>query len=201
MARRAKKTPGINGSSSADIAFMLLIFFLITTSMDTDKGLLRRLPPLAPKQQNDKPVEVNERNVMRLLVNRNDEIVISKSLNEIELVKIENLKDRAVEFILNPNDDPNLPEKKMRECGILGNQMVVTAGYAISLKSEIESSYQMFVNVQNELLRAYKEVWETYAQKKFKRSFESLNKAQKKAVTEAYPIHISEMPLSNLDKK
>ncbi len=201
MAKRAKKTPGINGSSSADIAFMLLIFFLITTSMDTDKGLLRRLPPLAPKQLDNEPIEVKERNVMRLLVNRNDEIVISKSLNEIELVKIEELKDRAVEFIMNSDDQPNLPEKELRECGILGKQMVVTGTYAISLKSEIESSYQAFVNVQNELLRAYNEVWEKYSQQKFHKGFEDLNAAQKKAVTKAFPIHISEMPLSNLDKK
>ena len=73
-----RKTPGINGSSSADIAFMLLIFFLITTSMDTDKGLKRRLPPMAPKQQKQQEVEINDRNIMRLLVNRADEIVISR---------------------------------------------------------------------------------------------------------------------------
>ncbi len=163
MAKRAKKTPGINGSSSADIAFMLLIFFLITTSMN--------------------------------------EIVISKTKDEIETLKIEELKDRTVEFITNPKNDENLPEQEVRECGMLGNQKVVTSGYAISLKSEVESSYQTFVNVQNELIRAYKEVWEAYSQEKFKKSFDSLKEDQKKAVTKAYPIHISEMPLSNLDKK
>ncbi len=200
MARRAKKTPGINGSSSADIAFMLLIFFLITTSMDTDKGLLRRLPPLAPKQQKDKPVEINERNVLRLLVNRRDEVVISKG-KEIIPIDIEDLKDRAVEFIMNPKNDPTLPDKEVRTLPILGDREVVISGYAISLKSEIESSYQAYVNVQNELLRAYSEVWEIYAQAQFSKSYEDLTTQEKKAVTEAYPIHISEMPLSNLSKK
>ena len=95
MAKR--KTPGINGSSSADIAFMLLIFFLITTSMDTDKGLKRRLPPLAPKQQEQQQIELNDRNVMRLLVNRADEIVISRmdaaGRDQLIPVKLDQLKD------------------------------------------------------------------------------------------------------------
>ena len=64
-----RKTPGINGSSSADIAFMLLIFFLITTSMDTDKGLARRLPPPVPKDQKKNDVDVNKRNLVVVLIN------------------------------------------------------------------------------------------------------------------------------------
>ncbi|MDO4692345.1 MAG: biopolymer transporter ExbD [Porphyromonadaceae bacterium] len=200
MAKKKRKTPGINGSSSADIAFMLLIFFLITTSMDTDKGLKRRLPPLAPKQQKDKPVEIRDRNIMRLLVNRADEIVISKQ-NQVIPVSLDKLKDVAVEFILNPKDDPNLPEKEVREIPGLGMQRVVIPGYAISLKSEIETSYQMFVSVQNELIRAYNEAWDTYAKQKFGKGFNDLTVSQQKSVTEAYPMHISEMPLSNLEKK
>lgn len=200
MANKKRKTPGINGSSSADIAFMLLIFFLVTTSMDTDRGLKRRLPPLAPKQQQERPVEINERNIMRLLINRSNDIVISKK-GQVIPVTLETLKDKTVEFIMNPNNDPDLPDKEVRECGILGMQRVVTASYAISLKSEIETSYQMFVSVQDELLKAYKEVWDKYAKQSFGREYDALTPQQQKAVTEAYPMHISEMPLSNLVKK
>lgn len=199
MARKKRTTPGVNGSSSADIAFMLLIFFLVTTSMDTDAGLKRRLPPLAPREQKERPVEINERNIMRLLINRNDELVISKK-GEVIPVTIETLKDKAVEFIMNPNDDPTLPMKEVREIHLLGNQKVVIAGYAISLKTEIETSYQMFVSVQDELLKAYDEVWDKYAKEKFGKPFDALNADQKKAVNDAYPMHISEMPLSNLAK-
>lgn len=199
MARKKRSTPGINGSSSADIAFMLLIFFLVTTSMDTDKGLKRRLPPLAPRQQQERPVEINERNIMRLLVNRADEISISKG-TQVYPVSIETLKDKTVEFLLNLNEDPTLPDKEVRECGILGKQRVITKGYAISLKNEIETSYQRFVSVQNELLKAYKEVWDKFGQKHFGKPFDELTPQQQKAVTEAYPMHISEMPLSNLAK-
>ena len=76
MAKSKRKVPAINGSSTADIAFILLIFFLITTSMDTDKGLKRRLPPLMPKEEKQEDIEINERNIMQLLVNRNDQIAI-----------------------------------------------------------------------------------------------------------------------------
>lgn len=200
MARKKRSTPGINGSSSADIAFMLLIFFLITTSMDTDKGLQRRLPPLSPKQQQNEPVEINERNIMRLLVNRNDEIVISKA-GQLVPVKLDKLKDEVVDFIMNPTNDPNKPEKETRDVPGLGNVTVVTSSYAISLKSEIETSYQMFISVQNELLKAYNEVWEKAARQYYGKSFDELSKEKKKSISEAFPMHISEMPLSNLKKK
>ena len=201
-----RKTPGINGSSSADIAFMLLIFFLITTSMDTDKGLKRRLPPLPPKQQEQQQVEINDRNIMRLLVNRADEIVISRKdasgVDQLIPVKLEELKNYAVEFITNPDNKPYLPELERREIEGLGERTVITSGYAISIKNEVETSYQQYVNVQNELIKAYNEVWDAFAKKEFAgRSFESLTPSEKKSVQDAYPMHISEMALSNLAKK
>ena len=64
MARKKRKVPGVNASSSADIAFMLLLFFLMTSSMDTDKGLPRRLPPPVPKDQKNNDVEINKRNLL-----------------------------------------------------------------------------------------------------------------------------------------
>ncbi len=200
MARKKRSTPGINGSSSADIAFMLLIFFLITTSMDTDKGLQRRLPPLSPKQQQNQPVEINERNIMRLLVNRSDEITILKP-GELIPIKLDKLKDEVVDFIMNPNNDPNKPVQEVRNIPGLGNVSVVTAGYAISLKTEIETSYKTFISVQNELLKAYNEVWDITAKKHFGKPFSELAPSQQKAVSEAFPMHISEMPMSNLKKK
>lgn len=200
MARKKRSTPGINGSSSADIAFMLLIFFLITTSMDTDKGIQRRLPPMPKEQQNNEPVEINERNIMRLFVNRSDQIAISRPEGMVD-VKLENLKDEAVEFIMNPNNDPNKPVLETRDIPGLGPVTTVTAGYAISLKTEIETSYQRFIDVQNELLKAYNEVWNLTAKKHFGKSFDELTPAQQKIVTEVYPMHISEMPLSNVKKK
>lgn len=205
MARKKRKVPALNGSSSADIAFMLLIFFLITTSMDTDRGLKRRLPPLSPKQeQNEQPLEINDRNIMRILVDRNDKIGVSRKVGGVDNVidvDISKLKDMAVEFIMNPNDRPDLPEKEVRDIPGLGNLKVVTNAYAISLKNEIETSYQMYVSVQNELMKAYNEVWDKFAMTYFHQKFNELPPSKQKAVTEAYPMHISEMPLSNLTKQ
>lgn len=205
MARKKRKTPGINGSSSADIAFMLLIFFLITTSMDTDKGLQRLLPPLPDNKQQDRPpVEINERNIMRLLVNRNDEVVILQPGGELLKLKLDQLKDEVVDFIMNPTDNPNKPAKEQRNVEGLGNINVTTSGYAISLKTEIETSYQMFINVQNELIKAYNEVWDKAAMQYYGLRYSEMKDSdpRKKVISkEIYPMHISEMPLSNLKKK
>lgn len=196
MARKKRKVPGINGSSTADIAFILLIFFLITTSMDTDKGLKRRLPPMMPKEEQQKEdIEINERNILQLLVNRNDQIAISRD-ESIEYVSLENLKDRVKQFIVNPNDDPKLPEKEERFIEGLGNRNVTTSSYAISLKNEVETSYQMYINVQNEMIKAYKEVWDEFAQKEFGRKYEQLPTEQQKCIVDMYPMHITETPLS-----
>lgn len=197
MAKSKRKVPGINGSSTADIAFILLIFFLITTSMDTDKGLKRRLPPLMPKEEKQEDIEINERNIMQLLVNRNDQIAISRE-GRVEYVSLENLKDRVKLFIVNPNDDPRLPEKEMRFIEGLGERSVTTSSYAISIKNEVETSYQMYISVQNEMIKAYNEVWDEVAQREFRQKFESLSPERQKSVVDMYPMHITETPLAEL---
>ena len=184
----------------ADISFILLIFFLITTSMDTDQGLKRRLPPLVPKEQQQQDIEINDRNIMRILVNRQDQIAVLRKnaagADEMIIVPLDKLEARTVEFIMNPKNDPTLPEKETRFIEGLGNVSVVTSGYAISLKNEVETSYQMYINVQDQLLQAYDEVWDTFAREKFRRPFDELTPAQQKAVVDAYPMHISEMALN-----
>lgn len=201
MSRKKRKVPSINGSSMADISFILLIFFLITTSMDTDQGITRRLPPLAPKEQKKQDIEINDRNIMRIVVNRRDEIALLRKnaagVDVTVFVPIEQLKDRAVEFIVNPHNDPTLPEKETRVIPGLGEMTVTASNYAISLKNEVETSYQMYINVQDQLLQAYNEVWDTLAKEKFRTPFKELSPEKQKAVVDAYPMHISEMPLAN----
>lgn len=201
MAKLKKKVPSINGSSMADISFILLIFFLITTSMDTDKGIKRRLPPLVPKEEQRQDIEINDRNIMQLLVNRKDQIAIlrkSSAGDRTIIVPIDDLKNRVKEFIVNPKNSPELPEKETRAIAGLGNLQVTTSSYAISLKNEVETSYQMYINVQNEILKAYNEVWDEFAKLHFHAAYEELSVEKQKAVLEAYPMHVSEMPLSNL---
>lgn len=111
MAKTKRKVPGINASSTADISFMLLIFFLITTSMDTDRGLARRLPPPPENTENQEDVIVKERNVLQVRINKDDQLMVGG-----EWFDIKQLREKAKEFISNPSDDPNLPENMLNVC-------------------------------------------------------------------------------------
>ena len=93
-----KKTPEINASSTADIAFLLLTFFLMSTTMDVDSGLFRRLPPMPPKDQVIAP-PVAKRNILQVLVNKNDLLAVNGNL-----MQITELREKAKEFILNPHN-------------------------------------------------------------------------------------------------
>ena len=150
---KKRKTPGINGSSSADIAFMLLIFFLITTSMDTDQGLARRLPPPVPKdQKNDADVDIKKRNLLVVLVSSGNQIMCGG-----ELTDIKQLKDKVKEFVENPYNDANKPEKVEVDVPYFGKKMV-SKNHVISLQSDRGTSYQANIDVQNELAAAYNEL-------------------------------------------
>ncbi len=101
----AKKTPEINATSTADIAFLLLVFFLATTTMNVDSGIYRRLPPYQP--DNTEAPKYAKRNILQVLVNRNNQLAING-----ELADVSTLKDRTIEFVLNPNNSEDLPQKK-----------------------------------------------------------------------------------------
>ena len=111
MAKKARKVPEIPSSSLADIAFLLLIFFLTSTSMDTDKGLERRLPQwVDPSTVDDSDAPpVKERNVFVVLVDRENRLMV-----EGELCRVEDLKEKTKVFLTNPSNSANLPEKEVR---------------------------------------------------------------------------------------
>ena len=98
MARGKRKVPDINSSSTADIAFLLLIFFLITTSMDTDQGLARLLPP-PPDEENRETDKIKERNILQVYLNKNDELMCGG-----EYIAVGELRAKAKEFIANYNN-------------------------------------------------------------------------------------------------
>ena len=110
MAGNKRKVQEINAGSMADIAFLLLIFFLVATTMNTDTGLLRVLPPMPDKDQKQEDIKVKERNLLLVFVSKSNYIMAGG-----QQMDIHQLKDKAKEFILNPMDDENLPEKKMKE--------------------------------------------------------------------------------------
>ena len=186
MARKKRKVPAMNATSSADIAFMLLIFFLITTSMDTDKGLARRLPPPVPKDQKKDDVEVNKRNLLVVLINSNNQILCGD-----KFVDIKQLKDEVKTFIDNPYNDANKPEKTEEDVPFFGKVMTAKK-HVISLQNDRGSSYQAYISVQNELVAAYNELRDELATEKFGVKYSELSDEQQKAVREIYPQRISE---------
>ncbi len=193
---KKRKTPGINGSSSADIAFMLLIFFLITTSMDTDQGLARRLPPPVPKdQKNDADVDIKKRNLLVVLVSSGNQIMCGG-----ELTDIKQLKDKVKEFVENPYNDANKPEKVEVDVPYFGKKMV-SKNHVISLQSDRGTSYQAYIDVQNELAAAYNELRNDVSKEKFGKAFMDLDEEQQKAVQQIYPQKISEAEPKNYGGK
>ena len=187
MARKKRGVPGINSSSTADIAFMLLIFFLITTSMDTDRGLARRLPPPPENDQKDKSdVIVKERNVLQVRVNKNDELMVGG-----EWLDIKQLRAKAKEFIANPNNDENMPEKHAKNLPFFGNVMV-TEKHVISVQNDVGTSYDAYIQVQNELVAAYNELRNELASTQFGKSFADCSEDEKAAIIDYYPQKISE---------
>jgi len=181
----ARKIPEIPAASLADIAFMLLIFFLVTTTMDVDSGLERRLPQWVDKDQLDDDAEIKERNVFVVLVNRNNDLLV-----ENEYANIDDLRERAKEFMANPYDEEDLPEKEPQEIPYFG-EVMVTKG-VISLRNDLDTRYGTYLAVQNELVGAINDLREELAKEKWGKSYDDLEREQQNAVRKIYPSRISE---------
>jgi biopolymer transport protein ExbD len=180
----SKKMPEVPAASLADIAFMLLIFFLVTTTMDVDSGLERRLPQWV-EEQLDEEVDVKERNVFVVLVNRNNDLLV-----ENEWTNISELREKAKEFMANPADDESLPEKEPKEIPFFG-EVMVTKG-VISLSNDLDTKYGTYIAVQNELVAAINELRDELAKSKFQKSFSELEQEQQDAIRDIFPSRISE---------
>ena len=199
MAKKKRKVPGLNGSSLADISFILLIFFLVTTSMDTDTGLVRRLPPPPDPNQQEDDVKVKGRNVMVVAVNMNNQISFyygdeSKRVFQGD-VKVEELRAVAKEFIANPNNKPNMPEFHPADppLPILGAHPV-TKNHIISVQTDRSTKYEVYFQIQNELMAAYNELRDEFAMSKFGKHYSQLDPESDEAlaIRGVYPLKISE---------
>lgn len=193
MAKKAKKPPEINAGSMADIAFLLLIFFLVTTTMDVDTGLQRLLPP--PPEPDQEQIDVKKRNVFVVLVNANNQLLVQG-----ELMDISDLKDKAKEFIANVNRSETLPEFTEEDIPLLGKKMV--SKQVISLQNDRGTSYEMYIAVQNELARAYNELRNEAARQEFGKSYDELvilkQDEKVSAIRKLYPQRISEAEPKNI---
>lgn len=160
----------VSAGSMADIAFLLLIFFLVTTTIVEDKGILVKLPPW---NEDDPIIDVNSKNVLTVLVNQNNEVFA-----ENNSIDVNELRQITKIFISNPSKDPNKPDKPKKA--------------VISITNDIGTKYSKYIEVYNEIKAAYNELWEDLAQQKFERSYVHCSRSQKKEIKSIIPLIISE---------
>ncbi len=182
----AKKTPELNTASMADISFLLLTFFLLTSSIDTDLGINRLLPPPPNPDEIQDDVKVRKRNMFVVLINTYDQLLVRGKPGNLRTLRRE-----AKEFISNPYNDPNLPEKKRVNIAHIG-EYDVSQGI-ISLQNDRGTSYGMYIKVQNELTAAFNELRDDLSMDKFGTKYEDIrNPDHKEAIRKAIPMKLSE---------
>ena len=189
-----RKTPGLNTQSTADIAFLLLCYFLMVSTMDQQSGLQRRLPPMPDKNQKVEDQKVNRRNIIIVKINSADRILAGT-----EPIDVSQLKDKVKEFLTNPTDDPALPEKEIKNIEGFGSYPVSKG--VISLQNERGTSYRAYIAVQNELVKAINELRDQFSIQNYGKTYLKLDEEKQKIVKEAIPQNISEAEPKDVAKK
>ena len=184
--RKKSEVPSLNSTSTADISFMLLIFFLVTSSMDTDKGLLRQLPP--PEETEEQvEVEMKKRNVMELRLDAADRLTCNG-----EPLTCQELTRRVEEFVANQADSPTLPEKSRREVHLFG-LCTVSDRHVITIEADRQSTYNAYFEMQNAIVRGYALLRDRLARQRFGHPLSSCSQEERDALTMVYPQRISEV--------
>jgi biopolymer transport protein ExbD len=187
MARKKRTMPGVNSSSTADMAFILLIFFLTATSMNTDKGLARQLPPPVPDELKNQESDIKMRNVLRILINSQNQISCQGEYIDVKL-----LKNKAKEFIVNKNNSSDMPQKVLlKDVPFLGDIMA-TKNHVVSLQSDRGTEYKVYIDVQNEIVAAYNEIRDEFSLEHFNKKYVELDDDHQKSVRAVFPQKISE---------
>ncbi|MGW9685220.1 ExbD/TolR family protein [Flagellimonas sp. 2504JD1-5] len=161
---RRKGAPEVNAGSMADIAFLLLIFFLVTTTIETDAGLDRMLPPMEPPEED---VVIKQKNIFTVNINKNGQLLV-----EDELMQLTGLRDAAIAFLENGADGSCNYCKGRKDPTSSDNPSKAI----ISLKNDRETKYSTYITVQNELVGAYNDLRNREAQRIFGRDFTEMEK-------------------------
>lgn len=189
-----KKVPQMNTSSTADIAFLLLCYFLMTTTMGTQSGLSRRLPPMPDPNQKAEDQKVNRRNIIVVKINSADRILAGT-----EPIDVSQLKDKIKEFLTNPANREDLPEKEVTEIEGFGNYPVSKG--VISLQNDRGTSYKAYIAVQNELVKAVNEIRDDFSRANFGKVYNALDEDKQAIVRKAVPQNISEAEPKDVGKR
>ena len=184
--KRNNKIPELNTTSTADISFVLLILFLVTTSLDPDKGITRILPSLS-YDETLKPSQIKERNLMDIKINADGSLQCRG-----KKVKHNELKEELKMFIENPSANDTLPEKHFMDIPMLGGCMI-TDKHVISIETHREAPYSCYFEVHDIIDKAYRELRDKLSERKFGVTFAACNDKQREAVEKYYPQHISEV--------
>ena len=179
---RNSKVPQVNAGSMADIAFLLLIFFLVSATIPNDKGFNRELPPECITRNCNDPI--TEVNLLRINLNANNETLIQD-----KIVLLNNIKDIVKNFVDNNGN---------RTCSYCQGKSVVDLSEhptkaVISIKAHPKTSYSHFIKVQDELEKAYYELRSSYTENTLKKSIDELNEKDIKTLKEVYPFVLSEV--------
>ena len=191
----SKKTPEINGGSMADISFLMLIFFLMVSTMDPETGLSRRLPPMPPENAQVEDLKVNRRNMLDVKINSRNGVMAGGQV----ILSDAQLEEIVIEFLTNPSDRSDLPSKTIKNIDGFGEYPVSDG--VISLQNDRQSLYSKYVEIQNVLVRAINKVRHDFAMAHFGDVYEELNAEQQEIVSEAIPNRISEAEPLDVTKK
>ena len=175
----------MTATSTADMAFMLLVFFLLATSMGVKKSIRRELPPSTDSVRVE-PLRVKERDLLVLRLDGEGRLFAGS-----EEIPLTDVKERVKHFIANPDNEESLPEKHSREVPLLGT-VEVTDTHVIALRYDPHTDYRTYFEVQNLLLEAYHELRDAEAEKRFHCTFDRATSEQQEAIRACYPQRISE---------
>ncbi len=183
-----RETPEVSAGSTADIAFLLLIFFLVTTTMDVDSGIVRKLPPPLPKDA-PTPPKVKKRNVYTVLINSRDMLLVNGKVGSLDYLR------KDVKEFLTPHvpDNPQYPETEETELDFIGKYNKSKG--IVSMQNDRGTSYKTYIAVQNELAAAVRELRDALSKQYFGMDFKTLldtDKDKAKAIQKAVPMAISE---------
>ncbi|MBR5133905.1 MAG: biopolymer transporter ExbD [Alistipes sp.] len=199
MAKAKRKAGEINSSSMADIAFLLLIFFLVTTTMDVDSGMKRTLPPIADNEQQQDDVELKERNVLMVNVSKEGRIMVGTEEYMPADLNRRGDHSRMSREVLDFLSGFDRSEKKATEIE-LGISCDISQG-VVSLKADNETKYNIYLQVQDELTHAFNVYRDLISVQAYGKPFEELNEIQAGNVRKAVPVKVSEAEPNDQTRK
>lgn len=168
--KKQREGAEVPGSSLADIAFLLLIFFLLVTTIDVDTGIGMVLPP--KPEENVDPPPVKERNMLKVLVNTQGMVLMNE-----EPTSISEVKKKVMDFVDNNGQDPNLSENPDKAI--------------VSIKTQRQTPYSVYIDMLDEVMGAYQELRNREAQQQFGKNYDQLSEARQEIVGDVYPKKIS----------